>query len=151
MNNDSQPRGSMQSSLTRPMSRSGSSRSSSATSVGRAIRYLTRYERQAALPYVFLIIATLAQLAGPTMIRRILDAVTSGYVADQVLQALNKIPPQFVGAALPRILAALHYPAGWTEAQLVAQLNANLASAPRSLLWAVAAIVLFAALRGVFA
>ncbi len=133
------------------MSRPAGGRPSGTGSVGRAARYLTRYERQAALPYIFLIIATLAQLAVPTMIRRILDAVTSGYVADQVLQALNKIPPQFMGAALPKILAALHYPATWTQAQLVAQLDANKAAAPSTLLWAVAAIVAFAAVRGVFA
>ncbi len=141
----------MQSTISRPMSRPAGGRSSGAGSVGRAIRYLTRYERQAALPYVFLIIATLAQLAVPTMIRRILDAVTSGYVADQVLLALNKIPPQFMSAALPKILAALHYPATWTQAQLVAQLTANKSAAPSALLWAVAAIIVFAAFRGVFA
>ncbi len=141
----------MQSTISRPMSRPAGGRPSGTGSVGRAARYLTRYERQAALPYIFLIIATLAQLAVPTMIRRILDAVTSGYVADQVLQALNKIPPQFMGAALPKILAALHYPATWTQAQLVAQLDANKAAAPSTLLWAVAAIVAFAAVRGVFA
>ncbi len=132
------------------MSRPGK-RNPGAGSVGRAIQYLTNYKRQAALPYVFLIIATLAQLAVPTMIRRILDAVSSGYVADQVLQALNKIPPQLVDAALPRILSALHYPANWSEAQLVAQLTANKASAPQALLWAVLAIVIFAAIRGIFA
>ena len=141
----------MQSTISRPMSRPAGNRPSGIGSVGRAIRYLTRYERQAALPYVFLIIATLAQLAVPTMIRRILDAVTSGYVAAQVLQALNKIPPQFMGAALPKILAALHYPANWTQAQLAAQLNSNMSAAPGALLWAIVAIVIFAAIRGIFA
>src|SRR5512135_57546 len=141
----------MQSTISRPMSRPAGNRPSGIGSVGRAIRYLTRYERQAALPYVFLVIATLAQLAVPTMIRRILDAVTSGYVADQVLQALNKIPPQLLGSALPKILAALHYPTTWAQSQLVAQLTSNKATAPQALLWAVAAIVVFAALRGVFA
>ena len=113
----------MQASASRSIPRTGKPRNPGSGSVGRAIKYLTNYRQQAALPYVFLVIATLAQLAVPTMIRRILDAVTSGYVADQVLQALNKIPPQFVGAALPKILAALHYPATWTQSQLVAQLS----------------------------
>ncbi len=141
----------MQSAISRQAARPARQGSSGTNSVGRAIRYLTNYKRQAALPYLFLIIATLAQLAVPTMIRRILDAVTSGYVADQVLQALNKIPPQFMGAALPKILAALHYPATWTQSQLAAQLTANKSAAPQALLWAVVAIVIFAALRGIFA
>src|SRR5512146_3431596 len=140
----------MQPAISRPLSRPAG-RSAGSSSMGRAIRYLTHYKRQAALPYLYLVIATLAQLAVPNMIRRILDAVTSGYVADQVLQALNKIPAQFVGAALPKILAALGYPATWSQSQLVTQLTANRAAAPTSLLWAVAAIVLFAAVRGVFA
>jgi ATP-binding cassette, subfamily B, multidrug efflux pump len=141
----------MQSALSRPMSRPAPGGKPGGASVGRAIQYLTSYKRQAALPYVFLIIATLAQLAVPSMIRRILDAVTSGYVADQVLQALKQIPPQFVDAALPKILATLHYPATWTQARLVAQLTSNKVAAPQSLLWAVFAIVIFAAIRGVFA
>ena len=132
--------------MTRPVKQAGGGRS-----VGRAIQYLTNYRRQAALPYIFLIVATLAQLAVPMMIRRILDAVSSGYVADQVLQALKNIPPQVMGAALPRILSALNYPATWTQGQLVAQLAANKASAPQALLWAVLAILVFAAVRGLFA
>jgi ATP-binding cassette, subfamily B, multidrug efflux pump len=140
----------MQAAVSRPMSRSDKPKPGPG-SVGRAIKYLTNYKGQAALPYIFLIIATLAQLAVPSMIRRILDAVSSGYVADQVLQALAKIPPQFVDAALPKILSALNYPANWSEARLVAQLTANKSAAPTALLWAVLAIVLFAAIRGVFA
>ncbi len=129
----------------------GGKRPSGTNSVGRAIQYLTRYRREAALPYLFLIIATLAQLAVPSMIRKIIDAVTSGYVADQVLQALNQIPAQFVSSALPKILAALDYPATWSEGQLVAQLKANQVNAPQALIWSIVAIVIFAALRGIFA
>ena len=140
----------MQSALSRPISRPRGRRPG-ASSVGRAIQYLTQYKSKAALPYVFLIIATLAQLAVPSMIGRILDAVTSGYVANQVLQALNKIPSELAGKALPKILHALHYPATWSQAQLVAQLTANKTAAPQLLLWAIVAIVIFAALRGFFA
>jgi ATP-binding cassette, subfamily B, multidrug efflux pump len=132
------------------MSRPAPARRAGAGSVGRAIQYLANYRQRAALPYLFLVIATLAQLAVPTMIRRILDAVTSGYVADQVLQALNKIPSPFLSAALPRILGALHYPASWTQAQLVARLTTDKAAAPQALIWAVVAIVIFAAVRGIF-
>ncbi len=141
----------MQASATRTLPRSTQKRPSGARSVGRSIRYLTHYKGAAVLPYLFLVIATLAQLAIPALIRRIIDAVTSGYIADQVLQALNQIPAQYMGAALPRILSALSYPAGWTQDQLVAQLNANLANAPQALIGSIIAIVIFAALRGVFA
>jgi ATP-binding cassette subfamily B protein len=100
---------------------------------------------------VFLVIATLAQLAVPSMIRKIIDAVTSGYAADQVLGALTKIPAAFVTQALPKILTGLSYPTSWSKDQLVAQLTANKASAPQSLIWAIVAIVIFAAMRGIFA
>ncbi len=140
----------MQATATRPMTRQNGKRPS-AGSVGRSIQYLTRYKGEAALPYVFLVIATLAQLAVPSMIANIINAVTSGYVANQVLQALNQIPPAFIGQALPKILTALNYPANWTQAQLVTQLNANLNSAPQALIWSIVAIAIFAVLRGVFA
>lgn len=133
------------------MSSTRGKRPSGTRSVVRAVRYLTRYGRRAALPYAFLIIATLAQLAVPYLIRRIIDAVTSGYVANQVLQALDKIPVQALGAALPRILAAIGDPGTWSKDQLTAQLNSDAASAPQALLSAVIAILIFAALRGIFA
>ena len=82
----------MQATATRPMSRTGQKRPSGTGSIGRSIKYLSHSGKQATLPYLFLIIATLAQLAVPSMIRRIIDAVTSGYVAGQVLQALSQIP-----------------------------------------------------------
>ena len=144
----------MQTTMTRSVAQTGGKRPSGRRSVGRAVRYLTRYGRQAAWPYAFLIVATLAQLAVPNMIRRIIDAVTSGYVARQVLAslaALHQMPAQATGAALPTILSALGYPAAWTGDQLVAQLNANLIAAPRALVAAVIAVLVFAVLRGVFA
>jgi ATP-binding cassette subfamily B protein len=119
--------------------------------MGRAVRYLGRYGRQALLPYLFLIIATLSQLAVPRMVRSIIDAVTSGYVASQVQGALGKIPSQFMGAALPKILSALNYPSGMTVEQLQAQLQSDINNAPRALVTALVAIVIFAALRGIFA
>jgi ATP-binding cassette subfamily B multidrug efflux pump len=120
-------------------------------SVLRSVQYLTKYGRQAAMPYLFLVIATLAQLAVPTMIRRIIDAVTRGFVATQVLDTLKQLPAQAAGSALPKILAALGYPAAWTQEQLVTQLNANLSNAPRALVTALVAVLIFAVLRGVFA
>ncbi len=140
----------MQAAVSRSMSRPGERRAG-AGSVARAIRYLTHYKGEAALPYIFLVIATLAQLAVPSMIANIINAVTSGYVANQVLQALNQIPSSVIGQALPKILTALNYPTNWTRAQLVTQLNANLNSAPQALIWSIVAIAVLAALRGVFA
>ena len=119
--------------------------------IGRAVRYLARYGRQALLPYVFLIIATLSQLAVPRMIRNVIDAVTSGFVADQITQALDKIPANFIGAALPKILEATGRDASLTLDQLKVQLEADIANAPRTLINALLFIILFAALRGLFA
>ncbi len=126
-------------------------RTKSKGGMGRAIKYLTNYRREAALPYIFLIVATLSQLAVPNMIRRVIDAVTSGYIADQVLGALDKIPAAFMGAALPKILDALKYPADLTADQLKVQLAADVANAPQALINALILIVVFAVLRGVFA
>jgi ATP-binding cassette subfamily B protein len=141
----------MQATITKPQARGrrGGPRPSF-KGMGRAVRYLTNYKRQAALPYIFLVIATLSQLAVPRMIRNVLDAVTSGYIADQMLQALDKIPAQFMGAALPKILEALKYSSTLTVDQLKVQLNADLASAPQALTYALIAILVFAVLRGVF-
>jgi len=118
--------------------------------IGRAIKYLTNYKRQAALPYVFLIIATLSQLAVPRMIRNVIDAVTSGYIADQVLGALNKIPTNLIGAALPKILELTGKSSSLTLDQLKVQLAADLTNAPRALITAIILIIVFAALRGLF-
>jgi ATP-binding cassette, subfamily B, multidrug efflux pump len=106
---------------------------SSFKGIGRAVRYLTRYKQQAALPYVFLVIATLSQLAVPRMVRKVIDAVTSGYISDQILQALDKIPANFVGAALPKILEATGRDMSLTLDQLRVQLEADVTTAPQAL------------------
>jgi ATP-binding cassette, subfamily B, multidrug efflux pump len=119
--------------------------------IGRAVRYLMRYKRQAALPYIFLTIATISQLAVPRLIRNVIDAVTSGYIANQVLDALAKIPASFVGAALPKILELTGMDKSLTLDQLKVQLQANIDKAPQTLINALIFIVIFAALRGLFA
>lgn len=119
--------------------------------IGRAIRYLFKYKLDAALPYVFLIVATLSQLAVPRLVRNVIDAVTSGYIADQILAALDKIPAQFVSVALPKILEATGRDASLTLEQLRTQLEADLASAPQTLISAIIFIIIFALLRGLFA
>lgn len=139
----------MQASLTKPQARARGDKPRG--SLGRALRYLMHYKQQAALPYLFLVIATLSQLAVPRMVRNVIDAVTSGYIADQILQALDKIPASFVGQALPRILELTGRPESTTLDQLKVQLEADLANAPGTLLSAILFIILFAVLRGLFA
>jgi ATP-binding cassette subfamily B multidrug efflux pump len=119
-------------------------------SMGRAVRYLLNYKWQAALPYIFLIVATLSQLAVPRLVRNVIDAVTSGYIGDQVLKALDQIPAQFVSTALPKMLELIGKPTTLTLDQLTAQLEADIASAPQTLINAILFILLFAALRGIF-
>ena len=142
----------MQATISRPNARArgrGGQRPSF-KGIGRAVRYLTRYGRQAALPYLFLIVATLAQLAVPRMIRNVIDAVTSGYIAEQIIGALDNIPAAFMSEALPKILEATGKDASLTLDQLKVQLDADISSAPQTLINALIFIVIFAVLRGVF-
>jgi len=120
-------------------------------SLGRAIRYLSHYKSQALLPYLFLIIATLSQLAVPRLVGNMIDAVTTGYVSGQLLEAVKKIPAPMLVQALPKLLEALKYPSTWTVEQFLAQAAADRAAAPQALFTAAIAIVLFAAMRGLFA
>jgi ATP-binding cassette subfamily B multidrug efflux pump len=120
-------------------------------SIRRALQYLTRYGRQAMLPYVFLIIATLAQLAVPSMVRRIIDAVTSGYAANQVLGALKAIPAAELPSALSRMLEVLGYPSTLTADQLAGRLMASASAAPRAIVTAILIVLGLAVVRGVFA
>ncbi len=137
----------MQATMSRPQTR-GRQRGerSSFKGIGRAVRYLTRYGRQALLPYIFLIIATLSQLAVPHMVRSVIDAVTKGFGANQALQ----MPDQKLTAFLPAILEQAKYPATWTVDQLKVQLNSDVNNAPQLLINAIIAIIIFAALRGLF-
>ena len=127
------------------------SMASQGNAIGRASRYLWNYRGQATLPYIFLLVATLSQLAVPRLIRNIIDAVTSGVIASKVLEALDKIPAIAMSQALPKILEFLKYDTSWTKEQLVGQLTADKTSAPNLLIQAGLFIVAFAVLRGVFA
>ena len=106
--------------------------------LGRAIRYLTRYRAQAALPYIFLLIAVLSQLAVPKMVGRLIDAITGGVIAKAVVPKLDKIPQQF----LPTLFKQLGY-----SAEKLQDLYAN---AETMLIRAGIAIVAFAIVRGIF-
>jgi ATP-binding cassette subfamily B protein len=118
--------------------------------MGRAARYLWNYRNEAPLPYFFLLVATLAQLAVPHLVSNIIDAVTSGVRAPAILNALNNIPTAFMSQALPKILSALQFPADLTKDQLVTRLTADKINAPTLLIQAGIAIVAFAAVRGLF-
>lgn len=137
--------------MRRPGNTSPNPRKIDLTAIRRAIKYLSRYRRQAILPYLFLLVATLSQLAVPRLIRNIIDAVTQGVVARQVLSALEQIPSAFIPQALPIILKFLNLPEDWTIDQLILQMNADVDNGPQLLLIAGISIVGFAALRGIFA
>ncbi len=119
--------------------------------IPRAARYLWRYKGQAALPYVFLLIATLSQLMVPRMVRNIIDSVTNGVLAKTLLERLPSIPAMFVTQALPQILNFLKLPSDWSLDQLTTHLTSQRDGAPQAILNAGIAIVIFAALRGFFA
>ena len=106
--------------------------------LGRAIGYLSKYKAQAALPYVFLVIAVLSQLMVPKLVGNIIDAISGGVIAQNVVPNLDKVPKQF----LPVLFEQL----GYTPEQL-ANLYAN---ADRILITSGIAIVIFAAIRGLF-
>jgi len=107
--------------------------------LNRAIRYLGRYRWQAIIPYIFLIIATLAQLMVPRMLGNIIDAVTQGTIANAIVPRLDTIP----SSMLDQILNGL----GISEAQLVF----NAENAERLLITSAIAILIFAIVRGLFA
>lgn len=106
--------------------------------LGRAIRYLARYRTKALLPYIFLIIAVLSQLAVPKLLGRIIDAITGGVIAQNVVPNLSAVPPQF----LPMLFEQLGYTAE--------ELQKLYTSAEQILITAGIAIVAFAAVRGIF-
>ena len=107
--------------------------------LGRAIRYLGHYRSLAILPYLFLVIATTAQLMVPRMVRNIIDAVTQGAIANTLIPRLGSIPD----AVQSRIFTALSI----TKEQLFYYYD----NAERLLINAGVAILIFAIVRGLFA
>ncbi len=101
----------------------------------RAIGYMLKYRRLTVIAYVCLIVATLAQLAIPQLMQNIIDAITGGYVARQVL-------------ALPQLAQGLAAAAMGTT---VPALEATASGAVNTLVGALIAILIFAVARGVFA
>ena len=125
----------MQAQAQRP-DRAGGAKNKGA--LGRAIGYLSKYKAQAALPYVFLVIAVLSQLMVPKLVGNIIDAISGGVIAQNVVPNLDKVPKQ--------LLPALFKQLGYTPEQM-ANLYAN---ADRILITSGIAIVIFAAIRGLF-
>jgi len=107
--------------------------------LGRAIRYLGHYRSLAILPYLFLVIATAAQLMVPRMVRNIIDAVTQGMIANTLIPRLGSIPD----TVQSRIFTALSI----TNERLFY----NYENAERLLINAGVAILIFAIVRGLFA
>ena len=140
----------MQSSQTMSTRAPRQSLSSQGNIIGRASGYLWHYRSQAPLPYIFLLVATLSQLAIPRLIRSIIDAVTGGVIANSVLEALKKIPSGAMPMALPKFLGFLNYPATWSLDQLSVKLLTDKANAPTQLIQAMLFIAGFAVLRGLF-
>lgn len=103
------------------------------------------------MPFAFMVIATLSQLAVPRLVRNILDGITHGVRAANLLEKLPSIPAGTLPMELPKILAFADLPTDWTKAQLLERLTAVKLAAPTTVLIAGALIVLFASMRGLFA
>jgi len=103
--------------------------------LGRAIAYLTHYKKDSFFAYLFLFISTAAMLMVPQLTQSIIDAVTNGYIAQQVA----KIPATFLPMALQKL--------GWTAEQFDRYQN----GAVQLMVTAGLLILLFAVIRGLFA
>jgi ATP-binding cassette, subfamily B, multidrug efflux pump len=137
--------------LKNQRTKNNQSGASGGKSMLRMAKYLAKYGWLATLPYLFLVIATFAQLAVPQLVRRIIDAVTNGVIAKTLLGQLPAIPSQFITQALPQILSFLQLPANTTLTQLNTYLQNNQNNAPGLLIQSGILILVFAILRAVFA
>lgn len=100
----------------------------------RAISFLGRHRRSTMMAYGALVIATLAQLAVPQLVQRMIETITKGFTANTIL----KLPP------LAQPLAA----AG--TGTTVEQLKLDQSGAESALVIAALVIVAFAVMRGLF-
>ena len=108
-------------------------------SLRRAIRYLGRYRGLAILPYLFLTIATLAQLMVPRILSNMIDAITKGLIGNAVAPRLVEIPVEFQAQLFERL--------GMTQDDILFYAE----NAERLLINAAIAIVIFSIVRGLFA
>ncbi len=100
----------------------------------RGIRYIGRFRGMALVAYGSLVVATLAQLAIPQLLQNVIDAITSGYIAHEVL-ALPALAQNLAAAAMGSSLEQL-------------QIDAD--TAMSALLVALIAIVGFSVVRAAF-
>lgn len=100
----------------------------------RAIAYMGHYRNPAIFAYGAMVISIAAMLLVPQMVQNILDAVTQGYVAQQIASA--------PAAAQPLLIQQ----AGITAEQVASSGNAPLSA----LYWAIGLIIVFAIARGLF-
>ncbi|HHY54164.1 MAG TPA: ABC transporter ATP-binding protein [Chloroflexi bacterium] len=103
--------------------------------LGRAIRFLGHYRKIALAAYIALFLSTGAQLLVPQLLQNILDAVTRGMMAQQLSRAPADVQAKMLAQA------------GLTAAELDQILSNPLAP----LYWAIALILVLAAVRGFFA
>ena len=107
--------------------------------LGRAVRYLAHYRREALLPYFFMVIATIAQLMVPRVISHMIDVITLGSISNQIVPRLNQIPANILTGILQQLNMS------------VDQLRQNQTLAERLLIYAGLAILALALIRGLFA
>jgi len=100
----------------------------------RAIRYLGKHRRLTAIAYGALVVATLAQLAVPKLIQNMIDTVSNGFIANQIL-AQPSIVQNFAATQM---------------GQSVEELQATQSGAIEALLTVALVVVLFAVVRAVF-
>ena len=107
----------------------------------RAIRYLGHHRRTVLMAYGALIIATLAQLAVPQLVQNMIDAITRGALANQILS---------ITAPLPALQEAAQSLAAAAAGTTLDQLFIYQSTAESVLITAALIIIAFAAMRGVF-
>jgi ATP-binding cassette subfamily B protein len=107
----------------------------------RAIRYLGQHRRPVLMAYGALVIATLAQLAVPQLVQNMIEAITRGALANQILS---------ITAPLPALQEAAQSLAATAAGTTLDQLRINQSTAESVLITAALIIVAFAAMRGVF-
>jgi ATP-binding cassette subfamily B multidrug efflux pump len=104
-------------------------------SLGRALRYVSRYRGIALVAYASLLISVGAQLLVPQLLQNLIDAITNGVTARRI----GQVPAAFREAALNLM--------GWTPEELARYQT----GAESALLWGGLLIVAFAVARGLFA
>lgn len=117
--------------------RRGGGESATPNGLGRAIRYLGNQRRPVIIAYAALVVATLAQLAVPELIQRMINSVQDGAIANQ----LQNIPN-------PTIQQQIVQQFG--QGQTLEQIMSKADTAESILISSVIFIIFFSIARGVF-